>query len=346
MITCKICGKDFKNTCGFGIHIHKIHNISSKDYYDCYIKSKNEGICLLCGQPTKFHGFSKGYAKHCSTKCASMDPTTKQKVEQTCLDRYGATNVYASEYGKKKCKESKLNKYGDEWYHNTEQAVKTYKETVKNRSAEQTLSIGRKISESYHNLPEERKKEIANKISKAQVNYYKSLTDNEYVKLCDKRHIAAISRSKESLAISNLKSLKTKISNNTINSSPVEDEFYNKLLTIFDKSDIERQYFDEVRYPYACDFYIKPLDMFIEINNHWTHGTHPFDANNSDDIKILNRAIERSNYSDFYTTFIYVWTDLDIRKYKTAIKNKLNYMRLYSINEMDETISQLKELIE
>ena len=29
------------------------------------------------------------------------------------------------------------------------------------------------------------------------------------------------------------------------------------------------------RYPFACDFYISSLDLFIECNYHWTHGGKP-----------------------------------------------------------------------
>lgn len=62
-----------------------------------------------------------------------------------------------------------------------------------------------------------------------------------------------------------LKIYKSKKQNNSFNSSSYEENFYSNLLTIFENSDVVRQYKDE-RYPFACDFYIKPLDLFIELN--------------------------------------------------------------------------------
>ena len=46
----------------------------------------------------------------------------------------------------------------------------------------------------------------------------------------------------------------------------VEKEVYEKLLTHFSKEDIIPQYFDGERYPFKCDFYIKSVDLFIEVN--------------------------------------------------------------------------------
>ena len=59
--------------------------------------------------------------------------------------------------------------------------------------------------------------------------------------------------------------------NNSYNKSKSEEKIYNLLLTKFNKSDIIRQYKSDL-YPFACDFYIKSLDLYIEYNGHWTHG--------------------------------------------------------------------------
>lgn len=70
--------------------------------------------------------------------------------------------------------------------------------------------------------------------------------------------------------------------NNSFPSNKEEDSFYNLLLQIFPKEDIERQYSDS-RYPFNCDFYIRSLDLFIELNFHFTHGFHPFNSNSKED---------------------------------------------------------------
>ena len=97
----------------------------------------------------------------------------------------------------------------------------------------------------------------------------------------------------------------------------------------YDKDDIIRQYFDKDRYPYKCDFYIKSEDKFIEVHGNWTHGKHPFDENNKEDIKILELWKEKAKTSDFYKNAIYQWTDLDVRKKKTAENNNLNFEAIY-----------------
>ena len=94
-----------------------------------------------------------------------------------------------------------------------------------------------------------------------------------------------------------------------------------------------RQYRDE-RYPFACDFYIKSEDLFIELNLNWTHGLHPFDKNNKQDLEKLATWQEKAKTSAFYKKAIYTWTDLDVRKLKAAQENKLNYFAYYSEEEL------------
>ena len=60
---------------------------------------------------------------------------------------------------------------------------------------------------------------------------------------------------------------KTKQHNKTYSKSKQEDETYFKLISLFRISDIIRQYKSDV-YPFACDFYIKSLDLYIECNYH------------------------------------------------------------------------------
>lgn len=47
------------------------------------------------------------------------------------------------------------------------------------------------------------------------------------------------------------------------------------LVFVFGNSNVCPQYTSE-RYPFLCDFYIKPLDLYIELNLYWTHGGHFF----------------------------------------------------------------------
>lgn len=137
-----------------------------------------------------------------------------------------------------------------------------------------------------------------------------------------------------------LKSYKTKLNKGLYCTSKEEKIFYQEACKKFNKEDIKRQYRD-VRYPFNCDFYIKPLDTFIELNIHWTHGPHKFDKNNLDDIKFLNYWQNKATTINGYNDAIKVWTTKDPLKFKVAAKNNLIYKVFYTL---EEALNWLKEI--
>ena len=64
-----------------------------------------------------------------------------------------------------------------------------------------------------------------------------------------------------------IKSFETKKKNGTLNSSKDEKLILNNLIQKYGLNNVYYHYKEE-RYPFECDFYIKPLDLFIEINLH------------------------------------------------------------------------------
>lgn len=134
------------------------------------------------------------------------------------------------------------------------------------------------------------------------------------------------------------KIIKTKKANNTFSTSIPEQYIknYYELLC-----DAKAEYRDDVRYPYSCDLYIEQFDLFIEINGHWTHGTHPFDVNDPADQnrldiirskqKIQALADGRQKRNSYYAAEA-VWTERDVAKINAAKANKLNYLTLYNVN--------------
>ena len=66
---CKDCGADFQSTKGLSFHIATKH--SPKEYYDKFLKKPTEGICRVCGKPTRFRKLSAGYDKCCSKDCCN-----------------------------------------------------------------------------------------------------------------------------------------------------------------------------------------------------------------------------------------------------------------------------------
>lgn len=103
---------------------------------------------------------------------------------------------------------------------------------------------------------------------------------------------------------------------------------YHDLCLQYGKENVLHPYRDE-RYPFNCDFYIISEDLFIEYNGTWTHGGHPFDPMDLDDIYKLEQWEEKAKTSPYYKNAIYTWTDLDVRKQKIAKENNLNYIVIY-----------------
>lgn len=127
----------------------------------------------------------------------------------------------------------------------------------------------------------------------------------------------------------NRKWFELKKKNNTCNTSTIE----RMLSSYFIQESIEfqEQYISEL-YPYHCDFYLPKYELYIEIQGNWTHGCHPFDGDNYDDVMKLHNWEEKSKSSNFYKTAIKVWTKSDVDKRNIAKKNKLNYLEIFSID--------------
>lgn len=54
MEICLECNQSFESKSKLSYHIFHTHNLTSKMYYDKYLKKDNDGICLNCGRPTLF----------------------------------------------------------------------------------------------------------------------------------------------------------------------------------------------------------------------------------------------------------------------------------------------------
>ena len=91
-LKCNICGSVWPNFVKLATHVSSKHNISSKEYYDKYIKKPDEGVCLTCGKPTRYKSMRIGYVKYCSGPCVSNDPNIKKRKEETYLKHYGVNN--------------------------------------------------------------------------------------------------------------------------------------------------------------------------------------------------------------------------------------------------------------
>ena len=111
--------------------------------------------------------------------------------------------------------------------------------------------------------------------------------------------------------------------------SQPEEDFYKYLCKKYGDEDIFREYNEDSRYPFRCDFYIKSIDTFVELNLYITHGIKPYVADDPECIKYLKLYEERAKAQSIYYSVIDNWTIRDVIKIKTAKDNNLKYVMYY-----------------
>jgi hypothetical protein len=117
-ILCKICGKEFENYRSLAGHL-RVHKITSKEYYDRFLKKENEGICPACGKETSFIGLKQGYCKFCSKKCANSkenNPSYGKHPSEETKKKISDANKgkHLSEETKKKISDANKGRYPSE----------------------------------------------------------------------------------------------------------------------------------------------------------------------------------------------------------------------------------------
>lgn len=156
MVKCLICGKDFKNGKYLSAHLKFEEHVKGQDYYDFYLKKPNEGICLVCGKPTKYINFTRGYQKCCSQNCSNSPlsdkgkniskvlkshteeqrQAIKEKREATCLNKYGVKSnfllINRSKISIEKANQTRQQHISDGTIvgHNIQQSWKTRHKTI------------------------------------------------------------------------------------------------------------------------------------------------------------------------------------------------------------------------
>lgn len=227
----------------------------------------------------------------------------QQKSRKTCTERYGAPLWSQSETGRKrlselmssdemkdKIKRGYVSAYGVDHYMKTEEGRNKARERL---DADRRQKIREAMFQKY--------------------GVYSFFESDAFKHNLDEFH---------------KKADRTKRSHGTFNSSKPEITLFSLLKDVFGENNVLFQYSDDVRYPFHCDFYVKPLDLFIELNAHWSHGGHFFDENNSVDVALLETWEERAvmKGSKYYRQAIHTWTVLDKQKLNVAIKNNINYL--------------------
>lgn len=207
----------------------------------------------------------------------------RNKKEQTCLTKYNVTHPAKCKEIQEKKKKTDLERYGTEYHISSKQVRDKSKQTCLNSFGVDNIFknkeyIKKAIQKKYGlnitsaaQLPEHLEKVKKTCLRKYGVNYFNNIEKQKQT-VFNKYGVQSVSnipevktKKKSKLKESKKKEYITKKQNNSFNKSKPEEYFYNYLLHKYSKEDIVRQYRDE-RYPFACDFYIKSQDLFIELN--------------------------------------------------------------------------------
>ena len=324
-------------------YIHYIINrfVDTNNFNEAIYRFRNNlyerPVCKICGNPVKFR---KGrYSNYCSASCLAKDAVNtkkknpnfkfpfefesiRNKAAEKINEKYGVDNIFRLKETHIKSKETKLLRYGDENYNNP---IK-FKETCRDKYDCDAPAQNKEIREKQVKTSFEKYGGYFNKQKVSET--IKALYGKEWYTLTDDL------KSKTNTELSKEKQYKTKKKNKSFNSSKQELECFNLLKGKF--TNVIRQYYNKDKYPFCCDFYIPELDLYIEYNGSWTHGSHAFNSTNDEDIKILEKWIKRSKASHFYKNAINTWTVRDVHKRTIAKKNKLNYIEFWNLNEVYE----------
>lgn len=244
--------------------------------------------------------------KRYNTESHNSAPEVKQRKVQSCLEKYGKEYFFQTEEAKNKIKRANFEKYGVE---NAAQAPEIIKKIKKSKK----IRYG---NENYNNRDKSKK----TCIEKYGCEYY--MQSN-----------TAKSNMKEYIE----KSYLTKKANGHCISSKLEEKVFNKLCQKF--SNVQRQY-RTIDYPFACDFYIEDVDIYIEIQGHWTHGKKPY-LGTEKDIKKLEIWKKKARTSIFYQQAIRVWTETDVEKRKVAKLKNLKWFEFFTMEEFEKWYTQM-----
>ena len=271
------------------------------------------GLCKMCGKRCNFKNFSIGYSSYCCCKCAGSHSEVKEKNKLTNILLHGED--YASKRSKKG-KETFL-LLGEE---SKQKMIERIKQTKLKRFG----------CENYNNSNKQKKTMIE---KYGGVGFASETIKEKYLQTLIERYNDTTYRNKDknSETLKNLHKIwkeDIKIENNST-TSLLEIKIYDFLIKTFGKDFVIPQYKSE-KYPFFCDFYIKSLDLYIEINGHPSHGKHPFEKDSVEDLQFVNFC--KMKNSPFFNKIIEVWTIRDVEKRNLARKNNVNLLEVFSSN--------------
>lgn len=286
--------------------------------------------CSICSKPTYFKGISwykktgKLYADFCSCKCSMNSNKTKEAYKKSCIDKYGVDNPMKNKNVVDKGKETCKNKYGVVRASLLKEYQDKVKETNMKRYGVEVPLQNKEINKKWHETCYMNFGTYSPLANKEIYDKTEETTYKKYGVYC----VFNTKENREKLLSEKTKQKRyeTLRRNHTFNTSKIEETIYEKLIDIYGKNDVLREYKDKDRYPYRCDFYIKSLDLFIEVQGYYTHGKEPYNPNS------IKHQILVQKYKERYgpnCQAITIWTIKDVEKRNKAKENNLKYLEIF-----------------
>ena len=231
-------------------------------------------------------------------------PVVVEKRKKKCIEKYGVENPFNSNKFKEWLKQYNIVHYGQEYVIGS----KEIKEKIKNTMLDKYGVENPSNIEGIRDKAKQTTKERYGKEYYTQTEEYHELMNSIIDEVNKKRY-------------------NTHKKNGTFNTSKIERDFAHWL----DDNGINyiKEYKSE-KYPFRCDFYFPDKNVYLEIQGHQTHGKHPFDPNNEDDLKLLKKLQEKDRYN-----MIKVWTIRDPLKRQWAKEHNLNWHEVFTIKLTD-----------
>ena len=340
--------------------LHILYNVyddlsEETPVYEIYYRLKNNlkkrPVCIICGKPVKYT--SGHYAKFCSKECQYSDlgkKITKEIKIKSNLEKYGVEHTSQLKEVTDKRTKSRADHVNEIQQHVRESLYKKYGaydvmhiphilQKIKNTNLKK---FG--VEFPLQQLKKENS-EIYQKISQTCINKFGVDSPLKNKEVREKIKQTNIQKYGVDNPLKNKEIWKKSQDNRQISSkSKLENNFLNYLKLKYEPDDIITQYKSK-EYPYYCDFYIKSINLYIEIQGHWTHNDHPFDINNLNDQLIMDIWRTKSLSDKYYKNALNTWTIKDVEKRNTAIQNNLNYLEIFGKTDLNKYIDIFENYI-
>ena len=363
--------------------LHILYNVyddlsEKTPVYEIYYRLKNNlkkrPVCIICGKPVKYT--SGHYAKFCSKECQYSDlgkKITKEIKIKSNLEKYGVEHTSQLKEVTDKRTKSRADHVNEIQQHVRESLYKKYGaydvmhiphilQKIKNTNLKKfgvefpLQQLKKENSEIYQKISQTcinkfdvdsplKNKEVREKIKQTNIQKYGVDNPLKNEEIREKIKQTNIQKYGVDNPLKNKEIWKKSQDNRQISSkSKLENNFLNYLKLKYESDDIITQYKSK-EYPYYCDFYIKSINLYIEIQGHWTHNDHPFDINNLNDQLIMNKWRTKSLSDKYYKNALNTWTIKDVEKRNTAIQNNLNYLEIFGKTDLNKYIDIFENYI-